>query len=513
MVEHKIRLNITPGGKPQVVKVSQYDHESRNIIIDMYDGSDPYPIPSGTTVEIRGTKPSGLGFIYPCTFADSVVTATVKNQMTAEPGNVSCEIVFTKGTTILGSANFILAVEKAGVTAETIVSSDTFDSIIRDEVRECANEKLIELTVDTELDPDSVNPVSNSIISNGVASALRGKMSGDMVAVKDVSPIEHYPIVKVRGKNLFNKNNYVDFSGIKMFDISELEVGKKYVLSSNKPITWFKISTYPQNYNSVSFSDVKGMYEIPFTMARHEHIPLENPQYLLLSVNADYSNNPIKSIDELDDYNIQIEEGDTPTTYTPWVDPSTVLVKKCGKTVFSKALQEVTLEGQWSSILVAQVLVGAGDYVANCRFSQLGTDKGNVALSVRDYDDHAITLKHVASTATAGVLTAPFKVEKGKKGFRIYLYSNYSDDSLSTDCDFSNIYVESGSEPTGYEAYTSATHTPNEDGYIDDMVSISPNMTLITNNENAIVECEYNRDVTKVVNKLVNAIVALGGSV
>jgi len=45
------------------------------------------------------------------------------------------------------------------------------------------------------------------------------------------------------------------------------------------------------------------------------------------------------------------------------------------------------------------------------------------------------------------------------------------------------------------------------------MTSVSPNMTILTDTDGAIVECEYIRDSNKVIEKLTNAITALGGTV
>lgn len=47
--------------------------------------------------------------------------------------------------------------------------------------------------------PDDYTAMQNAIRTT--ANAIRGKASGEVIRVNDVSPIEHYPLVKVRGKN------------------------------------------------------------------------------------------------------------------------------------------------------------------------------------------------------------------------------------------------------------------------------------------------------------------------
>ena len=73
--------------------------------------------------------------------------------------------------------------------------------------------------------------------------------------------------------------------------------------------------------------------------------------------------------------------------------------------------------------------------------------------------------------------------------------------------------VECGSDATPYEPYNGAEYIPAADGTVSGLTSIPPNMTILTDTEGVIVECEYNRDTNKVIDKLVNAITAIGGDV
>lgn len=192
---------------------------------------------------------------------------------------------------------------------------------------------------------------------NLYSNAIKGNVSGTTVTADDVSPIEHEVSVNIYGKNLFNKNIYVVMEETLMFDISKLKEGQNYVLSSNKPITWFKISNYPSSYNSVAYSDKNGMYEVQFTMARNKNIPIDKTQYLLLSVVADYQLNPVKSLEELDDYNIQIEKGSIVTDYEPYIDPTNTIVT-AGNETFT-ALSNGIVEGIKSTALAKGITTDA----------------------------------------------------------------------------------------------------------------------------------------------------------
>lgn len=61
------------------------------------------------------------------------------------------------------------------------------------------------------------------------------------------------------------------------------------------------------------------------------------------------------------------------------------------------------------------------------------------------------------------------------------------------------------------EEKTGGTYTPNADG-ICEISSVSPVMTISTDTEGFTVECEYNRDINKIMKKVINTIIALGGS-
>lgn len=106
-------INIRPGwGIPPVVKVSQGD-VGRPLAFTIMDGQDALTIASGTTVTIKGTKPSTLGFTQACELSGNTASVETTATMTQEAGAVQAELILTQGTTIIGSANFVMYVEPA----------------------------------------------------------------------------------------------------------------------------------------------------------------------------------------------------------------------------------------------------------------------------------------------------------------------------------------------------------------------------------------------------------------
>jgi hypothetical protein len=211
--------------------------------------------------------------------------------------------------------------------------------------------------------------------------------------------------------------------------------------------------------------------------------------------------------------NIQIETGETATDYEPYIDPSTVTVKRCGKNLVNVADLTVERSNAWSSEHLGNFELPSGKYTASLNFAQRG-DVTHVSISARKYGVAEVTYANVSSNSPSGKMKMTFEIPEGEYGTTLYVYTNCTADVLNTKCLFSNIQVESGDIATDFEAYKEITEIiPSSDGTVSGVTSVYPNMTILTDTEGAIVECEYNRDTNKVIEKLTNAIIALGGAV
>jgi len=129
MITQSTKLNLIPGGIPEVIKVSQYDAGSRTISFQLYNGTTPFTS-AGLSAQIRGTKPDKHGFAYDATYSAGVVSFAVRDQMTAVAGSVDCEIVLISGQEVLGTANFTLEVERAALNDDTDISDTELPAII-----------------------------------------------------------------------------------------------------------------------------------------------------------------------------------------------------------------------------------------------------------------------------------------------------------------------------------------------------------------------------------------------
>lgn len=123
IIEQVYNLDLVPNGRPLVVNVSQYDQGSRALTFNFFKDNVAFTPPAGYSANITGTKPDGTGFMYAMTVSGSAATVEVTQQMCAVAGDCPCEIRLIDGNSnVLGTANFTLAVERAAMDDDTVIS-------------------------------------------------------------------------------------------------------------------------------------------------------------------------------------------------------------------------------------------------------------------------------------------------------------------------------------------------------------------------------------------------------
>ena len=127
MIYQSYDINMIPGGVPVIVQLSQYDAGTRTLQFTLYKGSELFT--DSGTVTLRGKKPDGNVFEYECTYSNGVASIVVNEQMTPVAGKTLCELRVTNNGQVVGSANFIMMVEKAPYTDED-VQSDSYLPVI-----------------------------------------------------------------------------------------------------------------------------------------------------------------------------------------------------------------------------------------------------------------------------------------------------------------------------------------------------------------------------------------------
>ena len=378
----------------------------------------------------------------------------------------------------------------------------------------------------------SVEEKTNTL-QEETSNALKGTASGEVIRIDDVNPIEHTVKAKVKGKNLFDTSpiqtqsanaTYAYISGVSEGCIEvtteegytgnghcqthvaiktlcpKIEAGKQYVFSAETDSTIKMIH--------LRETDVFVYFGTPIIFTE-EMIESTVGVY---GLDARYDNTVVGTCKIS---NIQLEEGDTATEYTPYVDPSTVTVTRCGKNfvdaeeLVNSAVAKVrentytiTKSGTDRFSNYASFNVPLGKTVCLSGKIISDTRQQNTAFTVQvRHIDNSISYPSIkiSNGKFFGVITANVAVS----GMRIYIEGSEADNAAIT---FSNLQIEYGDTATEYESYKGVeTYTPSADGTVNGITSVSPTMTLLTDKAGVTIEAEYNQDINAAFDKI-NAI-------
>jgi hypothetical protein len=381
------------------------------------------------------------------------------------------------------------------------------------EMQELLNET--QAAADKAEEAKNVATDESNYIKNNYANSIKGEASGSVIRVDDVSPVEHTINTRVHGKNFIDMTkiptqdstsvNYISAVGegfieitctdaydgnghvntsIKLKDLCpQMVAGKQYILSAtsdswNKCIYLAQLDLFWQFKESLTVTEEMLDCSVGF----YGYAPYRGQEPGVCRT-----------------YDIQIEEGSSITEYEPYIDPTTVTVRRLGKNLFPVNEATLAKTNAWGLQPMGQVILAPGTYTARCKFKQTGTDKSTVSLSIRDHTDAIDTIATANSTGISGVLETTFEVTSERKGIQIYLYSNNTANALNTECVFTDIQLELCSEPTEFEKYiTFESYTPAVDGTVA-VTSISPTMTIYAITPGVTIDAEYNRDTNYVI--------------
>ena len=204
------------------------------------------------------------------------------------------------------------------------------------------------------------------------------------MTVDDVSGVEHEMNVKVHGKNFFNTKAFFTFNEANTPYISE--VGDDYI-----------ILTSPENYsgNGVSYPNIKLRDLCPnavagntYTFSFETDSEVNNFMYLsavrysivagktyvftkeMLESNIHpygFSKDSGEAIGNCKVSNIQLEESNTPTEYTPYIDPTTVTVTAGDETYIPEP--DGTVKGISSTVLADGISTDTEGVVIDCEYN------------------------------------------------------------------------------------------------------------------------------------------------
>lgn len=347
---------------------------------------------------------------------------------------------------------------------------------------------------------------ASGYIRNAYAPAIKGNVSGDIIRVDDVSPIEHDVKCFVHGKN------QLSLTGTPSQQATQSHTYRSWFVNPDRKTMTLSII---EKDNSVDINDIyfgfcengrDGLDGIKWLIedgtVKHQDGVSSDLPYISVYPPAQ------ETVDKLNArFNIQLENGYVSTSYEPWIDPATVAVTCSSKNLFS-----YPFEGTNYGNGIKFTDVGDGSIIVH------GTNDGLANSVFYITKDSYLTIPagtYSCSPNVAGLVL--MGVEKGG-GYFTLASENKMTFTLSEPKTFRSIYVqigkgnatsfhnkkirimlEYGSILSKFESPASTIHTPASDGTCI-VTSKSPTMTLFTNTPGVTIEAEYNVDTTKFLN-------------
>lgn len=521
-VQKSIEVWLAKKRLPRQIDLVQYD-TGVQLVFTVQD----FTIPSGTTATLYVQKPSGK-FVYQetgITISGNTITVDLNNQAITEHGSVGYQVQLKNGNDTVTTFAGIFRVEKSlkdsGATESRTVLA-AFEAKTAEQI--AAIEAAAQAQIAT-----IQNLYNTYATKNEAANAIKGNLSGTVVFADDVSPVEHNPVVLVHGKNLAKFNNSLNT------DKSNFT----YSQENASGIICTKNSTVGGNFFACYEAYLKAytMYSVSFVYNRSKLAMFVYTDKIWGNqcLSMDISNNAGQFYVKEDGYhvigfyisgdisgnislsNVQIEKGNAATDYEAYIDPSTVTAKRCGKNLLKNTAVTQTTDG------ITFTVNSDGSVVCN------GTSTQYVFLTIPVY---LKTGKYILSGCPSGGTAETYSnifnagddvfyydtgngvaCEIAEDGvYDVYL-CRFCPGVTASNLTFKPMLRLASVTDAAFEAYNGTEHAVSVDGTVPDITSLSPNMTILTDTDGAVVECEYIRDTNKVIEKLSKAIIALGGTV
>ena len=522
-IQKQIQVELVQNKYQRPVDLVQYD-TGVQLVVTVTD----FEIPSGSTATLYVLKPSGK-FVYQetgVTISGNVITVNLENQALTEHGETGYQLRLKNGSDRITTFAGVLNVQKSLADSGAVESSTVIAAF---EAKTA--EQIAEIQAEADAQIERIQNQFNTFATkNEAANAIKGNLAGAVVFADDVSPVEHNPTVTVHGKNLLKPVNGAAWqcttaiaddgkitltntvtSGVAFARIGtiELKKGRTYVYSRFDSNNIMNVLTWKTGTTTDSWHPVNG---VPYTV--QNDVVVDVAVYM----------NDISTVGNTASIYIQIEESETASTeYIPYLDPPTVLVSRYGRNVLNMAnssKSNCTINGN-----------GVQANIDNVYYMELYANY--LKSAVQNHDGKAMTFSvaNVAADSYIALIimyTDGTYAQESGTGKSVTLWLDHqgrtvqyvivrpmakSEPFTDTTTIIRNLMLEFSDTASDFEAYSGEGYIPAADGTVSGVTSLSPNMTILTDTEGVIVECEYNKDTNKVIEKLTNAVLALGGTV
>lgn len=377
---------------------------------------------------------------------------------------------------------------------------------------------------EAEMVLDEINDKSD-YIKNSYASAIKGNVSGEVIRVDDVSPIEHDVKCRVHGKNRIDLSKFVttgpytDFAYVSSVSADELvitstandsgycgtgttvreacgdlTIGKGYVLTA--------VSSSGRNFAYLNGANVRWDFGSELVMT----------DLILDSTIVFYG--LMDDAGETTISNVQIEEGPVATQYEPYIDTTSITVQSRSKNLIDTSLMKttstlngvtITRKGNVLSfngtLTTDSVLFNThfcfhagmnNNYTLSYKYISGGIN-GTASLCIGDGNTIEesrqswanIMLKHTNNQYTVKTIK-PYVKDLWFYAVKGVVFSDYQIE----------IQLEYGNSVTNYGTYSESVASLDSYGTCK-VTSKYPTMTLFTDTPGITIEAEYNVDTAK----------------
>ena len=402
-----------------------------------------------------------------------------------------------------------------------------------------------ESILDGELNGTSVRPVQNKAIGQGVANALKGTASGAVVALTDVSPLDHELTLQLKNKNLippqsYNEGNPTKSAGVTFTYNEDGSVLANGTATGNTAYyicqgqSWEKQMPLPRGTYTLSGSTQNVRLTLGVRASEGaERVGKSSSAGQPLTFTVDNDTTRVDLVVCVDigktaDNEIvhpQLEAGSVATTYTPHVaDFSEVTLTKQGKNLYDstyKAGNTGVYNGwllrdensKWNGYVDIDTIPDVFTLSTKVICDNYGTQNGATTLRLQFYDadKNDLTLK-LGTNATAEnpksvVVFNKATVPSGTKYVEFLIRINSAGYNTDTQ-------IELGTTATEYEPYKEPEiHTPETDGTVRGVTSLAPTTTLATDTAGVTIDATYNRDTNKVIENLEKQLTAISAAI
>lgn len=185
-------LDVTPGGYPTRINLSQYDN-AFTIVLNLFSSVGAFSVGNEATAALVGTKVDGNGYSVAASISDNAVTIIGDKQLTAVAGENIFEIVIYDDDKEIRTSNFIIDVERAALDKDTIVSDSKIRELINvidktDDLLEAASSvesKLADMqAIKSQI--ETLKSEIQTIYDNTTSAASTAAADAASAAVEDV---------------------------------------------------------------------------------------------------------------------------------------------------------------------------------------------------------------------------------------------------------------------------------------------------------------------------------------